>query len=346
MRALGRALVCAAALAGGVALAKATPRAHLHAASLAHASAPLARSVSSHTPARALLRTPAPSVALDAPRAADVPEVGFGERFARGLTIRGATPNRLILFTFDDGPDRSTTPALLDRLDAAGVHAVFFLSGQRIRGDNKQQRDQQEIARETVRRGHIVASHTVDHLPLPTLDTSVIVEGIAANEQIFQDVFGKRPWLFRPPFGVHTNRTDALFQDRGYTLIFWNLGTGDYQVRTAEDVHVTWSRVFARRELENGEHGGVILLHDTHAWSVEAFTLIYDDLMARNCRALDAGEELYDIVDDPSLFFAPRGDAPPGTDAPPAVLSAELLRARQARLHDATQQRCSAIAAR
>lgn len=351
VRLLGRIVLCAAALAGGAALAHATPPTR-HSPSVAHA-APLARAAARG--GSATNTTAAPSDALapadvsaagTVPPVAAIPRDGFGTNVARGLTITGATPHRLILFTFDDGPDRSTTPGLLDRLDAAGVHGVFFLSGRRIAGENQQQRDQQEIARDTVRRGHIVASHTVDHLPLPTLETSEVLAQMNGNEQIFERVFGARPWLFRPPFGVHTQRTDALFQNHGYTIMFWNLGTGDFQVRTAEEVHLTWSRVFERREREEGERGGIILLHDTHAWSVEAFTLIFDDLMARNCRLLEAGEELYDVVDDPALFFVPRGDAIAGVKGPPTVLPPEVLAARQARLRDATRARCSAVAAR
>lgn len=352
VRVLGRIALCAAALLGGVALAHTTRGMGFDAHDVARAAMPVAHAADTRTPMHLVLtasaRMPAPDVPReDGPTPAILPVVGgVGGRFVGGLTIPGATPNRLILFTFDDGPDRWTTPKLLNRLDAAGVHAVFFLSGWRIRGDAKLQRDQREIARDAVRRGHIVASHTIDHLALPSLDSSAIVAQLETNEQIFQQAFGERPWLFRPPFGAHTTRTDALFQDRGYTIVLWNLGTGDYQVRTAQDVHTTWRRVFERRERENGEQGGIVLLHDTHAWSVEAFTLIFDDLMARNCKLLEEGSELYDIVDDPTFFFAARGDSPAGTEAPPAAMSPGVLAARQARLRQATQLRCGAIATR
>jgi len=346
VRLFGRILLCAAAIAGGAALAH-TTRARTPTSARTHADA---------TPAAthaAVQRTPAEYLAPLEPLpsdaeliAVDVPRDTLGAHVARGMTITGATPHRLILFTFDDGPDRSTTPKLLDRLDAAGVRAVFFLSGSRILGENKQQRDQQEVARDAVRRGHIVASHTINHVALPTLDSEEVVAEVEGNEQIFERVFGARPWLFRPPFGVHTDRTDGLLQDRGYTIMLWNLGTGDFQVRTAEEVHTTWRRVFERREREDGQRGGIVLMHDTHAWSVEAFTLIHDDLMARNCALYDAGQELFDVVDDPSLFFVARGDALAGEEAPPAVLAPDVLAARQARLRDATQLRCSALASR
>ena len=344
LRLFGRILLCVAAIASGAALAHTTrphtptSARHTHAAP----SRPTHAAVQRSTPREQLepLPTETELVAVDAPRDT------LGAHVAGGMTITGATPHRLILFTFDDGPDRSTTPKLLDRLDAAGVRAVFFLSGSRILGENKQQRDQQEVARDTVRRGHIVASHTINHVALPTLDSEEVLAQIEGNEQIFEQVFGARPWLFRPPFGVHTARTDGLLQDRGYTIMLWNLGTGDFQVRTAEEVHTTWRRVFERREREDGQRGGIVLMHDTHAWSVEAFTLIYDDLMARNCTLYDAGEELFDVVDDPSLFFVARGGALAGEEAPPAVLAPEVLATRQARLRDATQLRCSALASR
>ena len=62
--------------------------------------------------------------------------------------------------------------------------------------------------------------------------------------------------------------------------------------------------------------------------------------MAQNCDLLARGEELYDIVDDPSFFFVPRGDAAPGTPAPAASVSDEVLAERQARLRVETAQRC------
>ena len=50
-----------------------------------------------------------------------------GLRFPAGLTIGGGSKRRAILFTFDDGPSRRTTPRLLDMLDELGIKAVFFV---------------------------------------------------------------------------------------------------------------------------------------------------------------------------------------------------------------------------
>jgi hypothetical protein len=90
----------------------------------------------------------------------------------------------------------------------------------------------------------------------------------------------------------------------------------------------------------------VVLLHDIHPWSVEAFPRIVADLRARNCGLLQANEELFDIVEDPALFFTPRGDARPGSVAPPAAPAPELIASRQARLREETAARCLTLASR
>lgn len=263
-----------------------------------------------------------------------------------GRIMTGATPHRLVLFTFDDGPSRFTTPLLLDRLDAAGVRAVFFITASNMRGDNLAQRRQQKIARESVARGHVLASHGTFHMQLPLLSDKRALSEVMQAEAIFERVLGVRPWLIRPPGGAHSERIDRLLAERGYTTVLWNLGAGDFQVRSAEDVHETWRAVLERREAQ-GERGGIILLHDTYAWSVDAFQLIVDDLLARNCSLLgDPDAELYDFADDPALFFEAREGAGPSEIVKPVVLDEDTLAWRQARVRADTEQRCAKSAAR
>jgi peptidoglycan/xylan/chitin deacetylase (PgdA/CDA1 family) len=269
---------------------------------------------------------------------------GLGEQYRDGAIITGSTPHRLILFTFDDGPDRRTTPLLLDRLDEAGVRAVFFLVASRIAGATPTERQDAAVAREIVKRGHLVGNHTLDHAQLPLLDEEAALHQIVTAEKLFEKVYGARPWLFRPPFGAHSPRIDSLLAERGYTTLLWNLGGGDFQVRSADEVFQTWLKVFQRRELENGDRGGVILLHDTYAWSVDAFLRIVSHLRTRNCELLERGEELFDFVDDPALFFVPRADGDASTEAPPALLAPEDLAARQARLRETEALRCRLLA--
>jgi peptidoglycan-N-acetylglucosamine deacetylase len=262
--------------------------------------------------------------------------------YAGGRIIDGSTPHRLILFTFDDGPERRTTPLLLDRLEAVGIKAVFFLTASRIAERTPVEREQAALAKEIVARGHLVGSHTVDHLQLPLLDDTGATAQVLGAEQIFQRVLGFRPTLIRPPGGARSPRIDALLAERNYTTVLWNLGAGDFQVKSANEVLDTFRKVLERRERENGDHGGILLLHDTYAWSVDAFQLILAELWSRNCKLLERNEELYDIVDDLEYFFQTRDRAEVGTLASPARLPTAVFAERQAKLRREAAQRCGA----
>lgn len=301
----------------------------------------VARSDATHTSVR-IAPFPVPKLPAVEPQISSHP--GLGERYRDGAIITGSTPHRLILFTFDDGPDRRTTPLLLDRLDEAGMRAVFFLVASRLGGHTPSERQDVAVAREIIKRGHLVGNHTLDHAQLPLLDEQAALHQIISAEQTFERIYGVRPWLFRPPFGAHSERIDTLLAGRGYTTVLWNLGTGDFQVRSADEVFEIWRRVFERREAETGDRGGIILLHDTYSWSVDAFQRIVSHLRTRNCELLDRGEELYDFVDDPTLFFMPRADGDASQEAPAAQLTAEELEARQAPLRETESLRCRMLA--
>lgn len=291
---------------------------------------------------------PPPAELAPADPAADVAEprtlAPFAEDLGDGLVMTGATHHRLVLFTFDDGPDHRYTEDLLDALDRAEIRAVFFLAARRMEGPNRRDRELGEIAREIVRRGHWVGNHTMDHAQLPLVGGAALDEQIIGAEHVFERVLGARPFLVRPPGGGRSPRIDAYLAARGYTEMLWNLGTGDFQVRTPGAVVSTFESVLAREERERDVRGGIVLLHDIHEWSVQAFPEIVQRLEARNCDLLAQGEELYDFADDPRLFFARRQGEGTSAEVPMVTLAPEVFEARQARARSRAEARCSALA--
>jgi peptidoglycan/xylan/chitin deacetylase (PgdA/CDA1 family) len=190
----------------------------------------------------------------------------------------------------------------------------------------------------------MVGSHSLSHVALPMLDDAGVEAELRGADDVFERVFGARPGIIRVPFGSHSTRVDQIIAAYGQTIVLWNLGAGDTQVRDADEVYETFVKVFERRQRENGERGGIVLLHDTHPWSVDAFQRIVSDLLARNCELLDRGEELFDFVDDLRFFYAPRAGAPADAEAAPAELAPEELAQRQAALRESTARRCKSMA--
>lgn len=256
-----------------------------------------------------------------------------GDQYPSGLTIDGATKHRTILFSFDDGPSRKTTPALLDLLDRLGIRALFFVKTESFGRGNPWEREHQEIVREIADRGHMIGNHTETHRQLPLLRNAEIQAELDLSEHKIKNAIGLRPRLIRPPGGALSARVSQILAERGYTSVLWSVYAGDLEVDTADDVVRTFFRVLKRREREHGYRGGIVLLHDTQQHSLEALPRLVDALRRRNCELLDRGEELYDIVDDLSYFV-------------PGYEPSETLEDRQVRLVTRARRECAALALR
>jgi peptidoglycan-N-acetylglucosamine deacetylase len=258
-----------------------------------------------------------------------------------GYLVTGTTPHRLVLFTFDDGPDVRHTPRLLDMLDEHEIRAVFFVVARRLGVREGPFAEVADVLREIARRGHVVGSHTRDHEILTRLDPDELEHQVVGAEELITEALGARPWLFRPPGGMHDAEVDGFLAGRGYSVFLWSVAASDWTTTDADVVYRNFRTVMRNRE-SHGTPGGIVVLHDTHRWTIEAFPRIVGWIEDRNCELLETGEELYDVVDDPRLFVVPR---PAGTSAstasPPIVLAPEVLAERQARVRARAEARCA-----
>jgi peptidoglycan/xylan/chitin deacetylase (PgdA/CDA1 family) len=152
------------------------------------------------------------------------------------------------VITFDDGPDPDATPAVLDALDIAGVHATFFMVG------GAAQRHP-ELAREVHLRGHEVALHCQEHRRQdklrPTESEDDVIRGFATIE----DIVGINCRWYRPPFGRMTAAALGACRELGMELVYWSAWGMDWERMPAERIAQN-----AAAELDDG---AVLLLHDS-----------------------------------------------------------------------------------
>ena len=264
----------------------------------------------------------------------------FATALHDGRTTRGFADHRVLHFTFDDGPRPSTTPRLLDTLNRFGVRATFFVVARQLEGNRHSA--QREIARDIVRRGHTLGSHTYDHANLTTLDTTQITRELTHAEEIFMELFGVRPWLMRPPYGARTPAVDRAIAARGYTTFLWNITASDEHLQTADEIVATFQDSLRTHERHRRGPGGIVLLHDTQESVIAAFPRLIGAIHARNCELRERGEdeELWDVVGDPELFFQARDGA--GSRATTVVLDPVRVARRQLELRAEANLYCPA----
>ena len=256
-----------------------------------------------------------PAATSEEPRPSEEPEpipdwrlLSSNEQRQVRLT-RGFRQHRVLHFTFDDGPHLQNTPRLLDALAEFEVKATFFVVGRQLMGPRGQER--RALLQRMQDEGHTVAVHTYAHRNLSGLTPVQINEDLERAERTLEATLGDRPGLFRPPYGGRNARSNAVIWERGYSQILWNITPEGNGARTAEDMLRVFSRTLDRLERHRDGPGGIVLQHDPNDASIEAFTLMMEELRQRNCELLAQGdEELWDVVDDLGFYVLHGDDIP------------------------------------
>jgi peptidoglycan/xylan/chitin deacetylase (PgdA/CDA1 family) len=168
------------------------------------------------------------------------------------VVIAGDDPAELAL-TYDDGPNPSATPRLLEVLARHEVRATFFLIGEYVRR-------QPALAREIAAAGHAIGNHTMTHPWLSYQSAARIRGEIAGGNAAIEDVIGVEVRLFRPPHGARRPVVFRIAEELGLATVNWNIITHDWRVQPPESI-VRKVRNGLRRNRAYGR-GSNVLLHD------------------------------------------------------------------------------------
>ena len=155
--------------------------------------------------------------------------------------------------TFDDGPNPSATPRLLELLARHNARATFFLIGDYVL-------QQPALAREIHAAGHAIGNHTMHHPWLARHSAAVIRQEIAECSRAIEDTLGVPVTLFRPPHGARRPAVLRIAREFGMQTVQWNLMIGDWKPRAAEDLLRRIERgITANRKRGRGTN---LVLHD------------------------------------------------------------------------------------
>ncbi|HEY5933404.1 MAG TPA: polysaccharide deacetylase family protein [Kofleriaceae bacterium] len=192
--------------------------------------------------------------------------------------IGGTEMKGVVAFTFDDGPDANTTPAVIDACEKYDIPATFFIVTRRIVG--KHGAKPREILARMVKGGFQIASHSVTHPNLRTASTKVMSSEIDNSIKVLSKEIARPIAMFRPPFGAIDNRGRGWLKKRGLTEVQWSVDTLDWQAKNAEKLRKKVFKMIVAQE------GGVVLMHDVKPITAKIVASVFDDLEAENCARL------------------------------------------------------------
>ncbi|MFD3652676.1 polysaccharide deacetylase family protein [Streptomyces sp. NPDC058620] len=148
------------------------------------------------------------------------------------------TKERIVFLTMDDGAEKD--PALLRMMTELDIPYSAFLSDYVVNEDYGYFKKMQA-------RGVVLSNHTLNHRYMPGLSYAEQEREICGQQDMMAKHFGKRPTLFRPPYGNYNRDTLRIAKSCGIKAVpLW--------ASEAFPDHMEW------REWDRDLHPGDIIL--------------------------------------------------------------------------------------
>ncbi|CAM5520342.1 glycosyltransferase [Streptomyces pseudogriseolus] len=166
-----------------------------------------------------------------------------------------SVPDHRLVLTFDDGPDPTWTPKVLDVLKKHDAHAVFFVTGTMTSR-------YPDLVKRMVDEGHEVGLHTFNHPDLALQSKKRIDWELSQNQLAITGAAGIRTSLFRPPYSSFSDAMDneswpvtQYIGSRGYLTVVNNTDSEDWKRPGVDEI--------IRRATPKDGKGAIVLMHDS-----------------------------------------------------------------------------------
>lgn len=179
------------------------------------------------------------------------------------------TEERMVGLTFDAAWGADKTLDILNILDKFEAKATFFLVGFWI--------DKfPEMVKEIDKRGHQIGNHSLNHLHANQLSKEDISKEIHFTNEKLENITGKIPTYFRPPFGEYNDRLIEYNEGVNIKTIQWDVDSLDWKGLSAKEI--------AMRIDIRAKKGSIILCHNNSDHIVEALPLILTSIASKGLK--------------------------------------------------------------
>ncbi|MFF5563302.1 polysaccharide deacetylase family protein [Streptomyces sp. NPDC012623] len=152
-----------------------------------------------------------------------------------------------MVLTFDDGPDPSYTPAILNTLRRYDVRAMFMVCGEMAH-------DNGDLLRRVADDGHVIGNHTWSHPLMTKLTRSAIRAEMERTSEVVAQTIGEAPLWYRAPYGAWNRHSFEVGAELGMEPLAWTVDSLDWTTPGTSTI--------VRRVVEGAGPGVVILSHD------------------------------------------------------------------------------------
>ena len=189
-------------------------------------------------------------------------------RLLRPVLLERGPPGAVYL-TFDDGPHPECTPKVLSALARHNAKATFFMVGTEME-------KYPDLVATVARQGHAIGYHSYAHQRLTNISMRDMLADLRHMDVVMSGT-GKRPALYRPPYGTLSVVAMLIHFVRRKKIVMWSLDSRDAFAANA-------AAVLEKIQAAKIKDGEILLFHDDSAITAEALPAILEHLGATGHR--------------------------------------------------------------
>ncbi|MGZ6005393.1 MAG: polysaccharide deacetylase family protein [Candidatus Saccharimonadales bacterium] len=167
-----------------------------------------------------------------------------------------------VALTFDDGPQRNSTPVILSALEQNYAHASFFEIGSYVGGN-------EALLRRMSQDGDDIGNHSWSHPSFLKLSAEEIKKQVSRTQKAIQASGVPAPHLFRPPYGDFLL---SMQKDINLAVILWNVDPKDWAYNDPAKI-----AEIVKKQIRPG---AIVVMHDKPA-TAKAVDIILRDLKTK-----------------------------------------------------------------
>lgn len=188
------------------------------------------------------------------------------------------TQENKIAISFDAAWGADKTDELIDILNEHQIKATFFLVGfwAEKHSDKVKALDEN---------GFEIGTHSNTHPDMTSLTRTKMQLELQTSINILSNITGKKPKVFRPPFGAYNNALIETAESLGLKTIQWNVDSLDWKDYSAQQI--------AQRVINKTQNGSIILMHNNGQNTPKALRLIILGLKNKGFEFVCVSELIY-----------------------------------------------------
>lgn len=186
------------------------------------------------------------------------------------------TEEKQIALTFDAAWGNSDTDQLINILKKHNAKATFFTTGEWV---DKYPEDVKKL----YQAGHDIQNHSDKHPHVAKISAEQLKKDTLACDDKIEKLIGKRPTLYRAPYGEYDNDMMAVFeQELKHFVIQWNVDSRDWKRPTVEKM--------VESVTKSVKPGSILLFHNDLENTPTALDAILTQLDAESYEYISVNE--------------------------------------------------------